>query len=68
MSEPVRITYREALARGLKVVDAAAFSLCMDNDLDMRVFGMNEPGNVTRALRGESIGTLVSATDTKEPT
>ena len=63
-----RITYREALARGLKVVDAAAFSLCMDNDLDMRVFGMNEPGNVTRALRGESIGTLVSATDTKEPT
>lgn len=54
------ITYADALTRGLRVVDAAAFSLCMDNDLDMRVFGMNEPGAVTRALRGESIGTLVS--------
>ncbi len=55
------LTYQEALAQGLKVVDAAAFSLCMDNNLTMRVFGMNEPGNVTRALLGEKIGTLVSA-------
>lgn len=55
------VTYRDALAQGLKVVDAAAFSLCMDNNLKMRVFGMNKPGNVTRALLGEKIGTLVSA-------
>nr|NLD40982.1 UMP kinase [Actinomycetales bacterium] len=54
------ITYSDALTQGLRVVDAAAFSLCQDNGLDMRVFGMNESGNVTRALRGESIGTLVS--------
>lgn len=54
------VTYADALARGLKVVDAAAFSLCMDNDLPMRVFGMNETGNVTRALLGEKIGTLVT--------
>lgn len=54
------VTYRDALSQGLKVVDAAAFSLCMDNGLAMRVFGMNEPGNVTKALLGEKIGTLVS--------
>lgn len=54
------VTYRDALRQGLRVVDAAAFSLCMDNGLTMRVFGMNEPGNVTRALLGEKIGTLVT--------
>lgn len=59
------ITYSEALAKGLKVVDATAFSLAMDNNLTMRVFGMSGPGNVTAALMGETIGTLVTAT-TKE--
>ena len=43
------------------VVDAAAFSLCMDNKLPMVVFGMEGDGNITRALLGERIGTLVSA-------
>ncbi|MEN2740741.1 UMP kinase [Microbacterium sp. X-17] len=55
-----RIEYMEALQRGLKVVDSTAFSLCMDNRMDMRVFGMEPEGNVTRALLGESIGTLVT--------
>ena len=55
-----RVTYAEALAQGLKVVDAAAFSLCQDNAMVMRVFGMSEPDNVTRALRGEHIGTLLT--------
>lgn len=54
------VTYSDALARGLKVVDAAAFSLCQENSLNMRVFGMNEPGNVTDALLGKKIGTLVT--------
>ena len=45
---------------GLKVVDSTAFSLCMDNGIDMRVFGMEPAGNVTRALLGETIGTLVT--------
>ncbi|MFC7405268.1 UMP kinase [Georgenia alba] len=54
------ITYADALSRGLRVADAAAFSLCMDNGLAMRVFGMEGDGNVTRALRGERIGTLVT--------
>jgi uridylate kinase len=55
------ITYLEALQRGLRVVDSTAFSLCMDNKMDMRVFGMEPAGNVTRALLGERIGTLVTA-------
>jgi len=56
-----RLTYNEALVKGLKVVDATAFSLCKDNDVHMRVFGMDTPGNVTKALRGDRIGTLVVA-------
>ncbi|RLP75023.1 UMP kinase [Mycetocola tolaasinivorans] len=53
------ITYQEALQRGLKVVDSTSFSLCMDNGMPMRVFGMEPAGNVTRAILGEEIGTLV---------
>jgi uridylate kinase len=55
------VTYSEALQQGLRVVDAAAFSLCMDNKLPMVVFGMQGEGNITRAVRGEKIGTLVTA-------
>ena len=55
------ITHRTALEKGLKVADATAFSLCMDNGMDMRVFGMEPAGNVTKALRGEAIGTIVTA-------
>ncbi|MBL8931773.1 MAG: UMP kinase [Kineosporiaceae bacterium] len=56
------ITYAEALARNLKVADATAFALCMENAMPMIVFGMEGEGNVVRAVRGERIGTLVSAT------
>jgi len=56
-----RVTYAEALQKGLRVVDAAAFSLCMDNKLPMIVFGMQGEGNIARAVRGEKIGTLVTA-------
>ncbi|MGF3055450.1 UMP kinase [Microbacterium sp. YY-01] len=56
-----KVTYREALQRDLRVVDSTAFSLCMDNSMDMRVFGMEPGGNITRALLGEQIGTLVTA-------
>lgn len=56
-----QLTYRDALQRGLRVVDSTAFSLCMDNGMDMRVFGMNDAGNLRRALLGEQIGTLVSS-------
>lgn len=54
------ITYGDILTRGLKVADSTAFSLCMDNNVVMRVFGMDDTGNVTKALIGEPIGTLVT--------
>ena len=56
-----KVTYTDALRRGLKVVDGTAFSLCMDNRLRMIVFGMQGEGNVAAAVRGERIGTLVVA-------
>lgn len=52
------ISYQDALVQGLKVVDATAFSLCMDNKMPMRVFGMNE---VSAALLGQPVGTAVRA-------
>ncbi|MDR2252958.1 MAG: UMP kinase [Bifidobacteriaceae bacterium] len=55
-----RITYQEALGLGLRVVDAAAFSLCMENQLPMVVFGIEGDGNVRRALEGERLGTLLT--------
>ena len=55
------VTYGDALTDQLKVVDAAAFALGQENGLNMRVFGMNEPGNITRALMGDRIGTTVTA-------
>jgi uridylate kinase len=54
-----RITYDEALRRDLRVVDSTAFGLARDNSMTMRVFGMRPSGNVTRALEGDKIGTLV---------
>ena len=54
------VTFRDALKRGLKVVDSTAFSLCMDNKMPMRVFGMEPSGNITKAILGEKIGTLVT--------
>ena len=54
------ITYQDALVKGLKVVDATAFSLCMDNKMPMRVFGM-QGQNVADAIKGKKIGTFVSA-------
>ena len=55
------LTFTEALTSNLRVVDAAAFSLCMDNALPMLVFGMDGEDSITRALRGEKIGTRVTA-------
>ncbi len=56
-----RISYADALQQGLRVVDAAAFALCSENKLPMIVFGMEGDGNIAKAIRGERIGTLVTA-------
>jgi uridylate kinase len=53
------ITYAEALQRGLRVADATAFALCMENAMPMVVFGMEGEGSLTRAIQGEKIGTRV---------
>ena len=54
------LSYAEVLERRLKVADATAISLCMDNRLPIVVFDLLADGNIGRAVRGEKIGTLVS--------
>ena len=53
------ISYLQVLEKQLKVMDATAISLCMDNDLPIVVFNLLEPGNIRRVVLGESIGTTV---------
>jgi uridylate kinase len=55
------ITHREAIERGLKVMDSTALSLCMDNRLPIYVFDMADAGNINRVAAGERVGTLVTA-------
>jgi uridylate kinase len=56
-----QLTYADAMARGLRIMDQTAFALCGENKLPMVVFGMEPEGNILRIVRGEKIGTLVSA-------
>ena len=53
------LTFEEALSKNLKVMDRTAFALCSDGDMPILVFNMNEPGNLTRILEGDKVGTLV---------
>jgi uridylate kinase len=55
------ISYIKVLERGLKVMDATAISLCMDNKLPIVVFNLRTPGNMRRAVLGEAVGTTVTA-------
>ncbi|HEY0735054.1 MAG TPA: UMP kinase [Herpetosiphonaceae bacterium] len=55
-----RITYLEAINRGLQVMDSTALTFCMDNNLPIVVFDLFEPGNVARIIAGEHVGTLVT--------
>ncbi len=55
------ISYLNVLERGLKVMDATAISLCMDNKLPIVVFNLRTPGNMRRAVLGEPVGTTVTA-------
>lgn len=54
------LTHGEVIKRGLKIMDATASTLSMDNDIDLIVFNMNEAGNIKRVVFGEVIGTTVS--------
>jgi len=53
------ITYKEVLARGLKVMDLTAICMCQDNNLPIYVFNMDVVGNLKKVMDGEEIGTLV---------
>jgi uridylate kinase len=55
------ITHREAIERGLRVMDSTALSLCMDNDLPIYVFNMADERNIDRIVSGERVGTLVAS-------
>jgi len=55
------ITHREAIEKGLRVMDSTALSLCMDNDLPIHVFNMADESNIDRIVRGERVGTVVSS-------
>ncbi|HYM63865.1 MAG TPA: UMP kinase [Gaiellaceae bacterium] len=54
------LTHRDALERGLKVMDTTALSLCMDNGLPIYVFGLDDAANIERVARGERVGTIIS--------
>ena len=53
------VSYMDVIGRGLGVMDTTAITMCMENELPIRVFSLVEPGNITRAVRGEPVGTLI---------
>src|SRR5688572_25881690 len=56
-----RLSYDEVIARNLQVMDTAAFALCRDNQVPLRIYDMMQPGALMRILKGEDLGTLVAA-------
>jgi uridylate kinase len=54
------LTFDEAYAKGLNVMDMTAFTLCKENDMELVVFNMNIAGNLAKVVKGESIGTVVA--------
>ena len=61
------ISHRQAIERGLRVMDSTALSLCMDNDLPIYVFNMADERNIDRIVSGDRVGTLVSSKPASEP-
>ena len=54
------LTYMDLLNKGLAVMDSTATSMCMDNNMELMVFNMNETGNIVKAMKGEKIGTIIN--------
>ena len=54
------LTYMDLLNKGLQVMDSTATSMCMDNDMELMVFNMNEKDNIVKAMKGEKIGTIIN--------
>lgn len=57
------VSFMEALQKQLKIMDSTAFSLCMDNEMPILVFNIEEDGSLIRAASGESVGTLVDSSE-----
>jgi uridylate kinase len=55
------LTFIEAINKGLKIMDTTAFSLCMENNLPVKVFNLYKKGNLLKALKGEEVGTLIKS-------
>ncbi len=53
------ISYMSAISKGLKIMDASALTMCMENHIPILVFNLHKPGNIRRAMSGEKIGTLI---------
>ena len=53
------LTHEEALARNIRVMDPAAFSLCMDNGIPIIIFKLTEPGNLHKCIAGQAVGSIV---------
>ena len=53
------LTFDEAISKHLKVMDQTAYALCSDGNMPIIVFDMNQPGNLTKLVAGEKVGTLV---------
>ena len=54
-----QLSYMDAIKQRLNILDSTAFSLCMDNEVPILVFDMNEDNSIRRAIQGETVGTLV---------
>ena len=54
------LTYKQVLNLGLQIMDSTAASMCMDNNMELVVFNMNENGNIVKAIKGETIGTVIN--------
>ena len=54
-----KLSYLDILSKNLKIMDATATSLCMDNNIPLVVFGIDDPDNIVRVVEGEKIGTIV---------
>jgi len=54
-----KLSYKEVITNGIKVMDSAAVSLCMENNIPIVVFDVRKPGNLERVVKGESVGSLV---------
>jgi uridylate kinase len=61
------LSYQVAIERNLRVMDASALTLCRDNDVPIIVFNVQEAGNIQRAARGDTIGTLVCSDPVAAP-